>query len=437
MTAEARLPADVTSVPLHARLARRHRHRWRPRPRRRARATVPCECCATTATTRLPPSPRSVRCRACAASRGPISTAKACPTRPCSTIRASSGSFSTSAVRRSANEPCLAQFPRVAALAIAELSGDGIVDVLGIGSDGTVTRLSTQLNGSSFEAARVARFDAAVRAGAGQRAAPGGGSRQQRRRRPHRLRAGRFTNRSGLARRQLPPGERPAARRDHRRGGSGRRRAPRARGAARRRRRRGPGEGSEELPVAGDSAARGRPPPATSGSIRSASAARSKCEPGCTCRSRSSPRRSCTSAWAKPRAQRSPASPGRTASCSRSSTSRRTPRSARASGSKGSCPWLFAWNGKEMGFVTDFIWRSPLGLRINAQATADVQMTEDWVRIRGDQLAPRNGQYDLRSPRSCGRRTSSISSRCSSSIIRKARRCSWTSGSRCRRRGSA
>jgi Tfp pilus assembly protein PilF len=63
---------------------------------------------------------------------------------------------------------------------------------------------------------------------------------------------------------------------------------------------------------------------------------------------------------------------------------------------KGSCPWLFAWNGRAMDFVTDFIWRSPLGLRINAQATADVQMTEDWVRIRGDQLAPRNGEYDLR-----------------------------------------
>ena len=63
---------------------------------------------------------------------------------------------------------------------------------------------------------------------------------------------------------------------------------------------------------------------------------------------------------------------------------------------KGSCPWLFAWNGREMGFVTDFIWRSPLGLRINAQATADVMMTEDWVRIRGDQLAPKDGEYDLR-----------------------------------------
>jgi tetratricopeptide (TPR) repeat protein len=63
---------------------------------------------------------------------------------------------------------------------------------------------------------------------------------------------------------------------------------------------------------------------------------------------------------------------------------------------KGSCPWLFAWNGREMTFVTDLIWRSPLGLRINAVETADTLMTEDWVRIRGDQLAPRDGAYDLR-----------------------------------------
>jgi hypothetical protein len=63
---------------------------------------------------------------------------------------------------------------------------------------------------------------------------------------------------------------------------------------------------------------------------------------------------------------------------------------------KGSCPWLFAWNGREMSFVTDLLWRSPLGLRINAQTTADVLMTEDWVKVRGDQLAPQNGAYDLR-----------------------------------------
>lgn len=63
---------------------------------------------------------------------------------------------------------------------------------------------------------------------------------------------------------------------------------------------------------------------------------------------------------------------------------------------KGSCPWLFAWNGREMAFVTDLIWRSPLGLRINAQATADVVMTEDRVKVPGDALVPKDGSYDLR-----------------------------------------
>lgn len=63
---------------------------------------------------------------------------------------------------------------------------------------------------------------------------------------------------------------------------------------------------------------------------------------------------------------------------------------------KGSCPWLFTWDGDEMTFVTDFIWRSPLGLRINAQETAGIMTTEDWVKIRGDQLQPREGYYDVR-----------------------------------------
>jgi tetratricopeptide (TPR) repeat protein len=63
---------------------------------------------------------------------------------------------------------------------------------------------------------------------------------------------------------------------------------------------------------------------------------------------------------------------------------------------KGSCPWVFAWDGTRMGFVTDFLWRSPLGLRINAQDTAGVTQTEDWVRIAGEQLVPRDGVYDVR-----------------------------------------
>jgi hypothetical protein len=63
---------------------------------------------------------------------------------------------------------------------------------------------------------------------------------------------------------------------------------------------------------------------------------------------------------------------------------------------KGSCPWLFGWNGREMAYVTDLIWRSPLGLRINAQVTAETLMTEDWIKLRGDQLVARDGAYDLR-----------------------------------------
>ena len=63
---------------------------------------------------------------------------------------------------------------------------------------------------------------------------------------------------------------------------------------------------------------------------------------------------------------------------------------------KGSCPWLFTYDGTEMRFVTDVLWRSPLGLRINAQETAGITQTEDRVVIRGDQLAPRDGEYDLR-----------------------------------------
>jgi len=63
---------------------------------------------------------------------------------------------------------------------------------------------------------------------------------------------------------------------------------------------------------------------------------------------------------------------------------------------KGSCPWLFAYNGKKMDFIADFLWRSPLGLRINAQTTANISQTEDWVKIGHDQLEPQNGFYDIR-----------------------------------------
>lgn len=63
---------------------------------------------------------------------------------------------------------------------------------------------------------------------------------------------------------------------------------------------------------------------------------------------------------------------------------------------KGSCPWLFTNDGEEIHFITDILWRSPLGLRINAQETAGVIQTLDRVRIPGDKLNPVDGLYDIR-----------------------------------------
>jgi len=63
---------------------------------------------------------------------------------------------------------------------------------------------------------------------------------------------------------------------------------------------------------------------------------------------------------------------------------------------KGSCPWLFTNDGEEIQFITDILWRSPLGLRINAQETAGVIQTLDRVKIPGDALTPVEGKYDLR-----------------------------------------
>jgi hypothetical protein len=63
---------------------------------------------------------------------------------------------------------------------------------------------------------------------------------------------------------------------------------------------------------------------------------------------------------------------------------------------KGSCPWVYTHNGEGLQFVTDFLWRTALGLRINAQGTAKVIHSEDRIKIDGDALAPQDGYYDIR-----------------------------------------
>ncbi len=50
-----------------------------------------------------------------------------------------------------------------------------------------------------------------------------------------------------------------------------------------------------------------------------------------------------------------------------------------------------------MEFVKDAVpWGSAIGLRIDNLGTASIAATEEWYKIAGDQLMPRDGYYDLR-----------------------------------------
>jgi FG-GAP-like repeat/Tetratricopeptide repeat/ASPIC and UnbV len=64
---------------------------------------------------------------------------------------------------------------------------------------------------------------------------------------------------------------------------------------------------------------------------------------------------------------------------------------------KASCPFLFAYNGKEMEFVKDAVpWGAAIGLRINTLGAARVATTVEWYKIGREQLAPHDGYYDVR-----------------------------------------
>jgi hypothetical protein len=60
---------------------------------------------------------------------------------------------------------------------------------------------------------------------------------------------------------------------------------------------------------------------------------------------------------------------------------------------KGSCPFLYAWNGESFGFVTDLLWGSPIGLPVAPGVWLPADPSE-LVRIDG--LVARDGSYDIR-----------------------------------------
>ena len=61
---------------------------------------------------------------------------------------------------------------------------------------------------------------------------------------------------------------------------------------------------------------------------------------------------------------------------------------------KGSCPYIYTWNGERFEFFSDCLWAAPLGL---VQATGDMAPTREWeyLLISGDRLKPRDENYVL------------------------------------------
>jgi tetratricopeptide (TPR) repeat protein len=58
----------------------------------------------------------------------------------------------------------------------------------------------------------------------------------------------------------------------------------------------------------------------------------------------------------------------------------------------GSCPLLFAWNGRRFGYITDFLGAGSMG-EMTPDGGHRPPRPEESVKIEADQLAPRNGRY--------------------------------------------
>jgi len=67
---------------------------------------------------------------------------------------------------------------------------------------------------------------------------------------------------------------------------------------------------------------------------------------------------------------------------------------------KGSCPFLFAWNGRQYMFVKDMMWRSALGmpLAIHGSDTsyAFSDASKEYLLIPGEDLKPKDNIYSIR-----------------------------------------
>lgn len=66
---------------------------------------------------------------------------------------------------------------------------------------------------------------------------------------------------------------------------------------------------------------------------------------------------------------------------------------------KGSCPFLYTWNGDEYIFVKDILWRSalgmPMGIMGGTTTYAFADASDDYIKIPGKFLKPEKGTYSI------------------------------------------
>ena len=66
---------------------------------------------------------------------------------------------------------------------------------------------------------------------------------------------------------------------------------------------------------------------------------------------------------------------------------------------KGSCPFLYTWNGEDFVFLKDIMWRSalgmPLGIMGEAREFASPDASVDFIKIPGEFLKAENGRYTI------------------------------------------
>ncbi|RKU27151.1 hypothetical protein C6497_12020 [Candidatus Poribacteria bacterium] len=61
---------------------------------------------------------------------------------------------------------------------------------------------------------------------------------------------------------------------------------------------------------------------------------------------------------------------------------------------KGSCPFLYVYDGEDYQFVTDLLWRAPLGL-VTSMGFVAPDETRDFIKIPASQIRPKSGMYSI------------------------------------------